>query len=166
MRWRFRLSEYTFDMVYKPGASHHFPDLLSRASTVAPPEDIHDDIPCLTLAETANGIRTARYTSTDTSKPVNVEDVVEAQQTDDSCVEMSTRGFRIMIRIKHSSVSSGFALAATSYVHQSFLKEPEHAVSIPAGSSVLLSHSMAKTFRRIYPDISGYIPDSAEQPGF
>jgi len=94
MRWRLRLSEYTFDMVYKPGASHHLPDFLSRASTVAPPEDIHDDIPCLALAETANGLRTGRYTGTDTPEPVEFDDVVEAQQTDDFCVEMSTRAER------------------------------------------------------------------------
>jgi len=91
MRWRLRLSENTFDMLYKPGASHHLPYFLSRASTVAPPEDIHDDIPCLALAETANGLRTGRYMGTDTSEPVEFEDVVEAQQTDDYCVEMSTR---------------------------------------------------------------------------
>ena len=91
MRWRRRLSEYTFDMVYKPGASHHMPDLLSRASTEAPTRDIHDDIPCLELAETANGLRTGRYTGTDTPEPVEFDDVVEAQQTDDYCVEMSTR---------------------------------------------------------------------------
>jgi len=77
-----------------------------------------------------------------------------------------TRGFGIMIRIKHRSVSSGILLAATSYVHQSFHEEPEHEVSFPAVSSVLLSHWMARRFPRIYPDISGYIPDSAEKPGF
>jgi len=60
MRWRLRLSEYTFYMVYKPGALHHLPAFLSRASTVAPPEDIHDYIPCLALAETTNGLRTER----------------------------------------------------------------------------------------------------------
>jgi len=91
MQWRLRLSEYTFDMVYEPGASHHLPDFLPRASTVAPTENIHDDIPCLALAETANGSRTGRYTGTDTPEPVEFEDVVEAQQTDDYCVEMSTR---------------------------------------------------------------------------
>jgi len=78
---------------------------------------------------------------------------------------LTTRGFRIMIRIKHRSVSSGILLAATSYVHQSFHEEPEHEVSFPAVSSVLLSHWMARRFQRIYPDISGYIPDSAEKTG-
>jgi len=67
------------------------PDFLSCASTVAPPEFIHDDIPCLALAETANGLRTGRYTGTNTPEPVGYDDVVEAQQTDDFCVEMSTR---------------------------------------------------------------------------
>ena len=91
MRWRLPLSEYTFDMDYKPGASHDLPDFLSRASTVAPPEDINGDIPCLALAETANGLRTERYAGTDTPEPVEFDDVVEAQETDDFCVEMSTR---------------------------------------------------------------------------
>jgi len=89
MRWRLRLSECTFDMVHKPGASHHLPDFLSRASTVASPDDIHDDIPCLALAETANGLKTGRYTGTDTPKPVAFNDVVPAQQTDDYCVAMT-----------------------------------------------------------------------------
>jgi len=76
------------------------------------------------------------------------------------------RGFGIMIRIKHRPVSSGFLLAAASYVHQSFHEESEHEVSFPAVSCVLLSHWMARRFQRIYPDISGYIPDSAEKSGF
>jgi len=79
---------------------------------------------------------------------------------------VNTRGFGIMIRIKHRAVSSGILLAATSYVHQSFHKEPEQEVSFPEVSSVLLSHWMARRFQQIYPDISGYIPDSAEKPGF
>jgi len=70
------------------------------------------------------------------------------------------------IRIKHRSVSSGILLAATSYAHQSSHEEPEHEVRFPAVSSVLLSHWMARRVQRIYPDMSGYIPDSAEQPGF
>jgi len=85
-------------MVYKPGASHHLPDFLSRASTVAPPEDIHNDIPCLALAETANVLRTGRYTGTDTPEPVEFDDVVEAQHADDFCVEMSTRVKRGMAK--------------------------------------------------------------------
>jgi len=91
MRWRLRLSEYTFDTVCTPGASHHLPDSLSRASTVAPPDDIHDDIPCLALAETANGLMKGRYTGTDTPEPVEFDDVVEAHQTDDFCVAMTKR---------------------------------------------------------------------------
>ena len=91
MRWRLRLSEYTCDVVCNSGASHNLPDFLSHASTVAPPEDIHDDIPCLALAEKANGLRKGRYMGSDKPAPVEFDDVVEAQQTDDYCVEMSTR---------------------------------------------------------------------------
>jgi len=90
MRWRLCLSEYQYDMVDKPGASHHLPDFLSCASTVPPPEDIHHEIPCLALAETANGLRTGRNTGNDTPEPVEFDDIVDAQQTDDYWVEMST----------------------------------------------------------------------------
>jgi len=79
---------------------------------------------------------------------------------------LASRGFGIVIRIKHRSVSSATLLAATSYVQHSCHEEPEHEVSFPAVSSVLLSHWMAKRFQRIYPDISGNIPDSAEKPRF
>jgi len=69
----------------------HIRDFLSRASTVAPPDDIHDDIPCLAFAETANDLMKGRYTGTDTPEPVEFNDVVEAQQTDDYCVAMTKR---------------------------------------------------------------------------
>ena len=39
-------------------------------------------------------------------------------------LRLKIRGFGIMIRIKHRSVSSGLLLAATSQVHQSFHEEP------------------------------------------
>jgi len=70
MRWRLRLSEYTFDMQYKPDASHHAPDFLSRTDNDAPFDDINDDISCLALAETANGLLTGRYTGTEMPAPV------------------------------------------------------------------------------------------------
>jgi len=91
MRWRLRLSEYTFDMQYKPGASHHAPDFLSRTDNDAAVEDINDDIPCLALAETANGLLTGRYTGTYMPAPVEYDDIVEAQQTDAFCVELAKR---------------------------------------------------------------------------
>jgi len=97
---------------------------------------------------------------------VTTQMVFTGHSTFSSAASVLCRGFGIMIRIKHRSVSSGILLAATSYVHQSFNEEPEHEVSFPAVSSVLLSHSMARRLQRIYPDISGYIPDSAEKPGF
>jgi len=78
-------------MVYETDASHHLPDFLSRASTVAPTEDIHDHFACLALAETANGLRTGRYTGTETPEPAEFDKVVEAQQSDDYSVKMSTR---------------------------------------------------------------------------
>jgi len=91
MRWLLRLSEYTFDMHYKPGASHHAPDFLSRTDNDAAIENINDDIPCLALAETANGFLTGRYTGIDMPAPVEYDEIVEAKQTDAFCVELAKR---------------------------------------------------------------------------
>jgi len=91
MRWRLRLSEYTFDMQYKPGISHRAPEFFSRTDNDAPVEDINDDIPCLALAETANGFLKGRYTGTDMPAPVEYDHIVEAQQTDAFCVELAKR---------------------------------------------------------------------------
>jgi len=71
MRWRLRLSEYTFDMQYKPGASHHASDFFSRTDNDAAVEDVNDDIPYLALAKTENGSLTGRYTGTDMPAPVD-----------------------------------------------------------------------------------------------
>ena len=91
MRWRLRLFKYAFYIQYKPGASQRAPDFLSRTDNDAAVEDIHDDIPCLKLAETANGLLTGRYTGTDMPSPVEYDDIVEAQQTDKFCVELAKR---------------------------------------------------------------------------
>jgi len=91
MRWHLRLSEYTFDMQYKPGASQHAPDVLSRTDNDAAVEDMKDDIRCLALAKTANSFLMGRYTGTDMPAPVEYDDIVEAQQTDSFCVELAKR---------------------------------------------------------------------------
>jgi len=64
---------------------------LSRTDNDAAVEDINDDIPCLALAETANGLLTGRYTGTDKPAPVDYDEIVEAQQTDAFCVELAKR---------------------------------------------------------------------------
>jgi len=107
MRWRLRLSEYTFDMQYKPGASHHAPDFLSRTDNDAAVENINDDIPCLALAETANGLLTGRYTGTDMPAPVEYDDIVETHQTDAFCVELAKR-------VAHKTEKPSFKMKATA----------------------------------------------------
>jgi len=64
---------------------------LSRTDNDAAVEDINDDIPCLALAETANGLLKGRYAGTDIPAPVEYDDIVEAQQTDAFCVELAKR---------------------------------------------------------------------------
>jgi len=75
----------------KPGASHHAPDFLSRTDNDSAVEDINDDITCLALAETANGLLTGRFTGTDLPAPVEYAGIVKAQQTDAFCVELAKR---------------------------------------------------------------------------
>jgi len=79
------------DMQYKPGASHHAPDFVSRTDSDAAVEDINDDIPRLALAETANGLLTGRYTGSDMPAPIEYDDIVAAQQTDAFYVELAKR---------------------------------------------------------------------------
>jgi len=56
---------------------------------VAPPDDIYDDIPSRAFAETANGFLTGSYIGIDTPQLVELDDVVEAQETGHHCVEMT-----------------------------------------------------------------------------
>jgi len=78
-------------MQYKPGASHHAPDFLSRTENDAAVEYINDDIPCLALAKRAGDLLTGRYTGTDMPAPVESDDIVEAHQTDAFCIELAKR---------------------------------------------------------------------------
>lgn len=90
MRWRLRLSDNTIGIQYKPGASQHVPDILSRTNSSAPIKDIDDDIPCLALAETAKGLLTGRYTGTDLPD-ADFDDIFAAQQTDTPCMELASQ---------------------------------------------------------------------------
>jgi len=112
MRWRLRLSEYTFDVQYKPGAWHHAPDFLSRTDNDADVKDINADIPCLALAETANGLPTGRYTGTNIPAPDEYDDIVEAQQTDALCVELAKRVARKTAKAFFHNDSHGLCMRA------------------------------------------------------
>jgi len=54
-------------------------------------DDINDDIPCLALAETTNGLLIGSDTGAGMPTPVEYDDIVEAQQTDEICVELAKR---------------------------------------------------------------------------
>jgi RNase H-like domain found in reverse transcriptase len=58
-RWRIRLSEYDFEVKYKPGRCHQMADAMSRLPTEAYDEScIDDDIPCFALEEEwSDGVR-------------------------------------------------------------------------------------------------------------
>jgi len=91
MRWRLQLSEFALDVLYKPRASHHAPNLLTLKENDAAVEDITDDIPFVALAETANGLLTGIYTGTDMPAPVEYDDIVDAEKNDKFCVELAKR---------------------------------------------------------------------------
>jgi len=93
MRWRLRLSEFTFDVVYKAGASLYTTDFLSRAGTDALDDsDLEDEIPCLALAETARGLQRGRYTHAPRLTPIAFDDLVADQAADALC-KVITRGW-------------------------------------------------------------------------
>ena len=77
-----------------------------------------------------------------------------------------TKGFRLVIRMKHRSVRSGILLAAAAHSRHFFLGELEHERKFAGLSINLLLHGMAKRFQRIYLSISGYVPDFDEESGF
>ena len=112
MRWRLRLSEYTFDMQDIPGASDHAPDFLSRTDNDAEVEDINNAIPCLAFADTANGLLTGSSTGTDMPAPVAYDDIVEARQTDAFCVELAKRVARKTAKAFFQNESHGLCRRA------------------------------------------------------
>jgi len=99
-------------MQYNPGASHHAPDILSQTDNDAAVEDIKDDIACLALVETANGLLTGRFTGTDLPAPVEYDDMVEAQQTDAFCVELAKRVARKTAKAFFQNESHGLCRRA------------------------------------------------------
>lgn len=56
LRWRLRLSEFDFNVLYKKGAFNTQSDALSRQGTTAEVEPAQDlDIPCLMVADLHDG---------------------------------------------------------------------------------------------------------------
>jgi len=78
-------------MKYKPDASHHSPNLLLPTDNDAAVEYINDDFLFLSLVEKANGHMTGMNTCTDMPAPVEYNGIVEAQVTDECCVENAKR---------------------------------------------------------------------------
>jgi len=57
VRWRLRLSEFDYSIVYRPGRVHQVPDALSRVPTKGMDDSPLDDaIPCLVIAPDAEGM--------------------------------------------------------------------------------------------------------------
>jgi len=147
MRWHLRLSEYTFDMQYKPGASYHAPDFLFRTDNDAAIEDINDDIPCLALAETANGLLTGRYTGTDMPALVEYDDIVKDQQTDAFCVQLAKRVARKTAKAFFQNQSHGLCRRAP-YSEQLVIPESprEHILTLEHHATVSAHPGMNRMY--------------------
>jgi len=91
MRWRLRLAEFDFDVVYKPGASHHAADFMSRADVDGTddddvgPADLYDEIPFFALTGTAKSLIRGRYAADPSLTPILFSEIVAAQRSDSLC---------------------------------------------------------------------------------
>lgn len=63
-------------------------------------------------SETANGFLTGRYTGPDMPGPVEYDDIIEAQQTEDYCVELAKRVARITEGVSSRNESHRLVLRA------------------------------------------------------
>jgi len=94
MRWRIRLAEIDFDVVYKPGASHHAATFMSRADVDGTddedvgPADLDDEVPCFALAGTAKSLVRGRYAADPSLTPILFSDMVSAQRSHPLCCRL------------------------------------------------------------------------------
>jgi len=63
-------------------------------------------------SETANGFLTGRYTGTDMPGPVEYDNIIEAQQTEEYCVELTKRVARITAIVLSPNESHRLVLRA------------------------------------------------------
>ena len=92
MRWRLRLSEFTFDIQYKPGRLNQAADALSRMATEGSDQSSLDhDVPCLSIevlpiVKKSIAIPEAGPTLAEVSlEPMRVSEIVAAQADDEMC---------------------------------------------------------------------------------
>ena len=92
VRWRLRLSEFTFDIQYKPGRLNQAADALSRMATEGSDQSSLDhDVPCLSIevlpiVKKSIAIPEAGPTLAEVSlEPMRVSEIVAAQADDEMC---------------------------------------------------------------------------------
>ena len=104
MRWRLRLSEFDFEVVYKKGKLNNQADALSRLRTLGETAvDFDEDIPCFAMEESAQDLSDAALTSQDSllvaenanSKlevlPITTEELLRSQLADEFCASIRSR---------------------------------------------------------------------------
>ncbi len=88
-RWRLRLLEFDFEVQYRPGATHHAADVMSRLLTEAEDTDpIDEEIPVLFTSP----IRKGRLATDAELAPITRDEFLREQAVDAFCQTASTRG--------------------------------------------------------------------------
>ena len=89
-RWRLRLSDFEFDVAYKPGMTHFMADSISRLESGASDETVFDDaVPVFSVR--ANAVReldAAKYVGGPTVYGIDRDAVLSAQTDEGYCKEI------------------------------------------------------------------------------
>jgi len=89
LRWRLRLEEFDFEVKYKKGANHHFPDALLRIPlTGLDQKELDDDITCFLLSQAEGGMEASNFSAPVSPPPITAEELLRAKGADGRCQQL------------------------------------------------------------------------------
>lgn len=85
-RWRILLSEFDYDVEYKPGVKHAVADALSRLPTDGTDDKpIPEDLPCVAITTRSGAVLDPRRPENHGNDPIPRDELVRAQAEDSLC---------------------------------------------------------------------------------
>jgi len=83
LRWRLRLADFFFEVKHTKGASHHFPDALSRIrATGLDQKKLGDVVPCFLLAQAARGMDAKNVSAAVPPPTITEKDLLREKSAD------------------------------------------------------------------------------------